>query len=277
MGRMDGKVAFITGAARGQGRSHAVRLAEEGADIIATDLCGQLDTVKYPMGTAAELQETVAAVEALDRRIFAGAADVRSMDELQRVLDEGVAEMGRLDVVCANAGISTQGISWELSEQEWDETIEVNLSGVWRTLKAAVPKLIEQGGGGSIVITGSTASILGFGGVLHYTAAKHGVLGIMKALVNEVSQYRIRVNLVVPTSTNTPMIQNDGMRELFGVSKEAPMEEYAAAFQSMHTLPVPWMEPVDISNAVLFLASDEARYVTGTVLQVDGGFCTKVG
>jgi SDR family mycofactocin-dependent oxidoreductase len=277
MGRMEGKVAFITGAARGQGRSHAVRLAEEGADIIATDLCGQMDTVEYPMGTAEELAETAALVEALDRRVVTGKADVRSQEELQAVVDKGVAELGRLDVVCANAGISTQGVSWELTEQEWEETIQANLTGVWRTIKATVPFLIEQDEGGSIVITGSTASIEGFGGVLHYTASKHGVLGLMKALVNEVSQYRIRANLVVPTSTNTTMIQNEGMRELFGVSPDAPIEEFAAAFQTMHTLPVPWMEPVDISNAVLWLASDEARYVTGTVLQVDAGFLTKVG
>jgi SDR family mycofactocin-dependent oxidoreductase len=277
MGRMDGKVAFITGAARGQGRSHAVRLAEEGADIIATDLCGQMETVKYPMGTEEELAETAALVEALDRRIVTGKADVRSQEELQAVVDDGIAKLGRLDVVCANAGISTQGISWELSEQDWEETIQANLTGVWRTVKAVIPFLIEQDEGGSIVITGSTASIQGFGGVLHYTAAKHGVLGMMKALVNEVSQYGIRSNLVVPTSTNTTMIQNEGMRELFGVSMDASMEEYGAAFQSMHTLPVPWMEPVDISNAVLWLASDEARYVTGTVLKVDAGFTTKVG
>jgi SDR family mycofactocin-dependent oxidoreductase len=277
MGRMDGKVALVTGAARGQGRSHAIRLAEEGADIIATDLCGQLATVEYLMGTRAELEETVRAVERLDRRIFTGQADVRVMDELQAVVDEGVKELGRLDVVCANAGISTQGISWELTEQQWDETVDTNLAGVWHTVKATVPTLIEQDEGGSIVVTGSTASIMGFGGVLHYTAAKHGALGIVKALVNEVSRYRIRVNMVVPTATNTPMIQNDGMRELFGVSPDAPMEEYEAAFQAIHTLPVPWMEPVDISNAVLWLASDEARYVTGSVLQVDAGFCTKVG
>jgi SDR family mycofactocin-dependent oxidoreductase len=277
MGRMEGKVAFITGAARGQGRSHAIRLAEEGADIIATDLCGQMETVKYPMGTAEELAETAAAVEALDRRVVTAKADVRSQEELQAVVDKGIAELGRLDVVCANAGISTQGISWELTEQEWEETIQANLTGVWRTVKATVPFLIEQDQGGSIVITGSTASIDGFGGVLHYTASKHGVLGLMKALVNEVARYRIRANLVVPTSTNTTMIQNDGMRELFGVAPDAPIEEFAAAFQTMHALPVPWMEPVDISNAVLWLASDEARYVTGTVLQVDAGFLTKVG
>lgn len=277
MGRVEGKVALVTGAARGQGRAHAVRLAEEGADIIAIDICEQLETVTYPMATPEDLEETARLVEEQDRRIVARQADVRDFDSLSGAVQEGVSELGRLDIVSANAGISTMGMTWELTEQQWSEMQEVCLGGVWRTLKATVPQLIEQGDGGSIVLTGSTASLKGFAGVPHYTAAKHGVLGLMRALVNEVSQYRIRVNTVVPTSTNTPMIQNEAMRDLFGVAHDAPMEEYASAFQSMHTLPVPWAEPVDISNAVLFLASEEARYVTGTVLQVDCGFHTKVG
>jgi SDR family mycofactocin-dependent oxidoreductase len=274
---MDGKVALITGAARGQGRSHALRLAEDGADIIAVDICGQMDTVTYPMSTPEDLAETARLVEELDRRVVARPADVRDMESLQQAVDAGIAELGRIDIVSANAGISTMGLSWELTEQQWSETIEVNLAGVWRTIKASVPTMIAQGDGGSIVLTGSTASIQGFGSLVHYTASKHGVLGIMRTLVNEVSQYSIRVNTVVPTSTSTPMIHNEGMRELFGVTPDAPMEEFGAAFQAMHTLPVPWCEPRDISNAVAFLASDEARYVTGTVLQVDAGFCTKVG
>ncbi len=277
MGRMDGKVALVTGAARGQGRAHAVRLAEEGADIIAVDICEQMDTVPYPMATPEDLAETARLVEEIDRRIVARPADVRNFESLQSAVEAGVAELGRLDTVCANAGISTMGLTWELSEQQWSEMQEVCLAGVWRTIKATVPRMIEQGEGGSIIITGSTASIKGFAGVAHYTAAKHGVLGLMRALVNEVSQYSIRVNTVVPTSTNTPMIQNDAMRALFGVAPDAPIEEFAQAFQAMHTLPVPWAEPRDISNAVLFLASDEARYVTGTILQVDAGFVTKVG
>lgn len=277
MGRMEGKVAFVTGAARGQGRSHAIRLAEEGADIIAVDICSQLETVPYPMSTPEELTETADAVEALDRRIVARQADVRDFDSLKQAVDAGVAELGRLDVVCANAGISTMGLLVELSEQQWDEMIDVNLGGVWRTVKATVPQLIEQGQGGSIILTGSTASLKGFGGVGHYSAAKHGVLGLMRALVNELSQYNIRINTVIPTSTNTPMIQNDMMRELFQVAPDAPMEEYGQAFQAMHTLPVPWAEPRDISNAVLWLASDEARCCTGDIVQVDCGFHAKVG
>ncbi len=277
MGRMDGKVALITGAARGQGRSHAVRLAQEGADIIAVDICEQMETVPYPMARPDDLSETVRLIEQLDRRIVSRQADVRDFDALANAVEVGIAELGRLDVVCANAGISTMGLTWELTEQQWDEMIDTNLGGVWRTVKATVPKLIEQGEGGSLILTGSTASLKGFGGVPHYSAAKHGVLGLMRALVNEVSQYNIRVNVVVPTSTNTPMIQNDMMRALFQTAPDAPIEQYAAAFQSMHTLPVPWAEPVDISNAVLFLASDEARYVTGDIVQVDAGFHAKVG
>jgi SDR family mycofactocin-dependent oxidoreductase len=277
MGRMEGKVAFVTGAARGQGRSHAVRLAEEGADVIAIDVCEQLPTVPYPMSTPDDLAETAKQVEALDRRIITRQADVRDFDSIKQAVDGGVAELGRLDVVVANAGISTMGLTWELTEEQWDEMIEVNLGGVWRTVKATIPVLIEQGHGGSIIITGSTASLKGFAGVPHYSAAKHGVLGLMRALVNEVSQYNIRVNTVIPTSTNTPMIQNDMMRELFQVAPDAPLEEYAKAFQAMHTLPVPWAEPRDISNAVLWLASDESRYSTGDIVQVDCGFHAKVG
>ena len=277
MGRMKGKVAFVTGAARGQGRSHAVRFAEEGADIIAIDICEQLSTVPYPMATPGDLAETAKAVEALDRRIVARQADVTDFEAVKRTVDEGVAELGRLDVVCANAGISTMGLTWELTEEQWNEMIDVNLGGVWRTVKATIPVLIDQDEGGSIIITGSTASLKGFAGVPHYSAAKHGVVGLMRALVNEVSRYNIRVNTVIPTSTNTPMIQNNMMRELFQVAPDASLEDYGQAFQAMHTLPAPWAEPRDISNAVLWLASDESRYCTGDILQVDCGFHAKVG
>jgi SDR family mycofactocin-dependent oxidoreductase len=270
---MEGKVALVTGAAGGLGRAHAIRLAQEGADVIVTDL-GAADEVT---ATADDLSETAAAVRTVGRDAFMGYADVRSQEQLQAVVDRGIDALGRLDVVCANAGISTQGVSWKLSEEDWETTIQINLTGVWRTVKATVPFLIDQDEGGSIVITGSTASIKGFGGALHYTASKHGVVGLMKALVNEVSRHRIRVNLVAPAATNTAMIHNDGSREFFGFPPDVSDEEYGAAFQAMNALPVPWVEPEDISNAILWLASDEARYVTGTVLPVDAGFCTKVG
>ena len=274
MGRMDGKVVMITGAARGQGRSHALRLAEEGADIIAVDICDHIDSVPFSMGNADDLAETVKLVENLDRRIVARQADVRDSGQIQAALDEGLSEFGRVDVLCANAGIASMGMTWDLTEEQWQDVIDVNLTGVWRSIKAVVPTLIEQGTGGSIVITSSMAGVMGLGGIAHYTAAKHAVIGLMRSLVNEVSQFRIRVNCVNPTTVNTPMIQNDAFYQYVGATTS---EEMGAFFQGLNALPVPWVEPIDISNAVLYLASDESRYVTGLTLWVDAGLGTKVG
>src|SRR5882724_3482974 len=274
MGRMDGKVALITGAARGQGRSHALRLAEEGAEIIAVDICDHIDSVPFSMGTADQLAETAKMVENLDRRIVTRQADVRDSAQLKAAVEEGVSEFGHIDVVCANAGIASMGLTWELTDEQWQNVIDVNLTGVWRTLKAVIPTMIEQGTGGSIIITSSMAGEMGLAGISHYTAAKHAVMGLMRSLVNEVSQYGIRVNCVNPTTVNTDMIQNDAFYQYVGATTP---EEMGAFFQSLHTLPVPWVEPIDISNAVLFLASDESRYVTGLPLWVDAGLGTKVG
>jgi len=273
MGRMDGKVALITGAARGQGRSHALRLAEEGADIIAVDICDHIDTVPMTMGTADDLAETVKQVENLDRRIVARRADVRDSAQLQAAVDEGLTEFGHIDVLCANAGIASMGLTWEITEEQWQDMMDVNLTGVWRSIKAVLPTMIEQGTGGSIVITSSMAGVMGLGGIGHYTAAKHAVIGLMRSLVNEVSVHRIRVNTVNPTTVNTPMIQNDAFYQYAGGSAE----QMAALFQSLNAIPVPWVETIDISNAVLYLASDESRYVTGLTLWVDAGLGTKVG
>ena len=274
MGRMDGKVALITGAARGQGRSHALRLAEEGAEIIAVDICDQIGTVPFTMGTSDELAETAKMVENLDRRIVTCIADVRDSEQLQGAVELGLSEFGHLDVVCANAGIASMGMLCDLTEEQVQDVIDVNLTGVWRTLKATVPTLIEQGTGGSIIITSSMAGVLGLAGIGHYTATKHAVIGLMRSLVNEVSQYRIRVNCVNPTTVDTPMIQNDAFYQYCGGTTS---EEMGAVFQALNALPVPWVEAVDISNAVLFLASDESRYVTGLTLWVDAGLGTKVG
>ena len=276
MGRMDGKVALVTGAARGQGRSHAVRLAQEGADIVAVDLCAQIQTVPYPMSTPEDLQQTVAAVEELDRRIVAREADVRRSDQLRAAVDEGLSQFGHIDVVCANAGIFSTAPYTEITDELWDDMIAVNLTGVFRTVQAVLPHLIERGQGGSIILTSSTAGISGFGNFAHYTAAKHGVVGLMRTLVQEVSHLNIRVNTVHPTSVNTDMIQNEAMYTLF--SPDNPTREaFGSIFGSMNALPIEWVEPVDISNAVLFLASDESRYVTGQQLKVDAGFCEKTG
>jgi (+)-trans-carveol dehydrogenase len=274
-GRVEGKVAFITGAARGQGRSHAIRLAEEGADIIAVDICQQLDTVPYAMATPDDLAETVKSVEALDRRIVATQADVRDYGALKGALDAGVAELGRLDIVCANAGIFSFTTE-ELDERMWKDMIDVNLTGVWHTTKAAVPHLVEGGRGGSIVLTSSTAGLMGFPNFAHYVSAKHGVVGLMRTLALELAPHMIRVNSVHPTSVNTDMIHNKATYDLFAPDLENPTKEQVGErFQDLNALPIMWVEPRDISNAVLFLASDEARYITGVTLPVDAGSTQK--
>lgn len=279
MGRMDGKVALVTGAARGQGRSHALRLAEEGAEIIAVDLCGQIDTVPYGMSHPADLDETTKRIEDLDRRVVAQQADVRDGASLQAAVSAGLSEFGQIDVVCANAGIFSYAPAWEMTDQMWDDMIAVNVTGVWKTLRAALPSMIERGAGGSLVLTSSTAGLRGFANMVHYTAAKHGVVGVMRNMVQEVSQFGIRCNTVHPTAVDTDMIQNEPMYKLFlpeASPEELTRENYAAAFQSLHTMAHPWVEPRDISNAVLWLASDESRYVTGQTIAVDLGFLEKV-
>ncbi|MFV0457522.1 MAG: mycofactocin-coupled SDR family oxidoreductase [Actinomycetales bacterium] len=275
-GRMQGKVAFITGAARGQGRSHAVRLAQEGADIIAVDICQDIDTVtrNYSLATEADLEETVQAVKALDRRIVAVRADVRDLEELQAAFDQGLSELGRVDTVVANAGIATFGRTWELTADEWKDMIDVNLTGVFHTAKVAIPTLIEQGDGGSITFTSSIGGLKGIMGVGHYVAAKHGIVGLMRTLANELGEYRIRVNTIHPTNVDTTMIQNPGTWAMF--SPENPSRENAVpGFMTLNRLPVPWVESIDISNALLYLASDEGRYVTGVTLPVDAGAYVK--
>ena len=265
MGRIDGKVAFITGAARGQGRSHAIRLAEEGADIIAIDICQDYETVAYPLATSEDLQETVAAVEALGRRIVAREADVRDGDAVKAAVDDGVAELGRLDVVVANAGVCTVQPWDEVTPQVWRDTIDTNLTGVWNTCVHAAPHLID-GGGGSMILTSSTAGHKGMPFVGPYVAAKHGIVGIMRLLATELGRHSIRVNTLHPTGVDTPMgAMNVALEPLLDDNPElAPL--------FMNILPVELTDPRDQSNAVLFLASDEARYVTGLELKVDAGY-----
>ncbi|TAJ46807.1 MAG: NAD(P)-dependent oxidoreductase [Herbiconiux sp.] len=278
-GRVEGKVAFITGAARGQGRSHALRLAQEGADIIAVDICESIPGMEkyYAGATEEDLAETVRQVEALDRRIVARKADVRDYPALKAALDEGVAELGHVDIVSANAGIFAFGEQSQLVEDaEWEMVNDINAKGVWHTAKAVIPHLIEQGTGGSIILTSSTAGLKGTPNVVAYTASKHAVVGIMRTLALELAPHRIRVNTVHPTSVNTDMIQNEATYRLFMPDNPHPTKEEAAPiFVGINALPIPWVEPVDISNAVLFLASDEARYVTGTELKVDAGYTVK--
>jgi SDR family mycofactocin-dependent oxidoreductase len=275
-GRVEGKVAFITGAARGQGRSHAIRLAQEGADIIAVDLCDQVESVPYPMATPEDLAETVKEVEALDRRIVATQADVRDYPALKAALDDGVAQLGQLDIVSANAGIVSYGLAADLEEQTWRDMIDTNLTGVWHAAKAAIGHLKAGGRGGSIILTSSTAGLMAMENLAHYVSAKHGVVGLMRTLALELAPDMIRVNSVHPTSVNTDMIHNDATYRLFAPDLENPTrEQVGERFQGLNALPVSWVEPVDISNAVLWLASDEARYVTGVTLPVDAGQLAK--
>lgn len=276
-GRVEGKVAFITGAARGQGRSHAVQLAQEGADIIAIDICKQIDGVDFPMSTPEDLAETVALVEKQGRRIIAAQADVRDYDALKAAVDDGVAQLGRLDIVVGNAGIGSTGARMhQITEQIWQDTIDVNLTGVWHSVKAAIPHIIEGGRGGAIVLTSSVGGLKAHPHIGHYIAAKHGVVGLMRTLGVELGKYNIRVNTVHPSQVNTPMAMNDWTYKMFRPDLENPtQEDFAPISQQMHILPVPWVEPEDISNAVLFLVSDEGRYVTGATLPVDAGAMLK--
>jgi (+)-trans-carveol dehydrogenase len=275
-GKLDGKVAFITGAARGQGRSHAVRLAQEGADIIAVDLCDQVGSVGYPLATPEDLAETVRQVESLDRRIVAAQADVRDYAGLKNAADDGVAQLGRLDIVSANAGILSHGLTAELDETSWQDMIDINLTGVWHTAKVAIPHMIAGGRGGSLILTSSGVVMKGTPNFAHYVSAKHGIVGLMRTLALELAPHSIRVNSVHPTSVDTGMLRNAETLRLFRPDLENPtVDDAADAFQAMNALPLRWVEPVDVSNAVLFLASDEARYITGITLPVDAGYALK--
>ena len=277
MGRLTGKVAFISGVARGQGRSHAIRLAQEGADIIGFDVLEPIAGSSSDPATEADLKETIKAVEALDRRIIARKADVRNFAQVKAVADEGAAEFGRLDIVLANAGISTQMAPAEdLTDEMFTDMVDINLTGVWRTAKAAIPHMKAAGNGGSIVLTSSVAGLMAYANIAHYVAAKHGVVGLMRTLAMELAPHMIRVNSVHPTTVNTPMVMNQATYSLFRPDLTNPtVDDFAAAAVQMNALPVPWLEAVDISNAILFLCSDEARYITGVTLPVDAGVMVK--
>jgi len=276
-GRVEGKVAFITGAARGQGRAHAVRLAEEGADIIAIDICKQVETVQIPLSTPEDLAETADLVKGRNRRIYTAEVDVRDFDALKAAVDAGVEQMGRLDIIVANAGIGNGGATLDkTSEPDWTDMIDINLGGVWKTVKAGVPHILAGGRGGSIILTSSVGGLKAYPHTGHYVAAKHGVVGLMRTFAVELGAQNIRVNSVHPTNVNTPLFMNEGTMKLFRPDLENPgPDDMKVVGQLMHTLPIGWVEPEDIANAVLFLASDESRYVTGVTLPIDGGSCLK--
>lgn len=277
MADFDGKVVFITGLARGQGRSHALAFARQGAAIVGLDICRQID-VSYDMATEEDLTETVRAVEAAGGEILARVADVRDGDAVEAVVAEGHERFGRLDVVCANAGIGVNQIadSWNLTRDHWQDMIDVNLTGPWNTVRATIPRLIETGAGGSVVFTTSLLALKGMQNVSNYTAAKHGVTGLMKSLAIELAPHRLRANAVVPTQTLTPMIDNVAGYRAFRPDLEEPTrDDFAAASMLTNTFPEPWVEPEDITAAVLWLASNQARFVTGISVPVDLGAMLK--
>ncbi len=278
MGTLEGKVAFITGAARGQGRSHAIRLAEEGADIIALDIVHDIDTMQYALSTPDDLAETVRQVEALGRRIIATQGDVRDYDAVAAAVDAGVAEFGRLDIVLPNAGIMGFARVEEFTEEAWSNMIAINLTGVWHAVKASIPHVRAGGRGGAIILTSSTYALMGAPNAGSYVAAKHGVVGLMRTLALELAPEFIRVNTVAPTVVDTTMVQNEAIYSLF--APELPPEERTPdviypRFQDLNAMPIPFVEPRDVSNAVAWLVSDEARYVTGINLSVDAGAVLK--
>jgi SDR family mycofactocin-dependent oxidoreductase len=276
MPALAGKVALITGAARGQGRSHAVRLAAEGADIIAIDICAQIESVPYPLARPADLEQTAAEVRALGGKIVTAHADVRSQAELRAAVDAAVGQLGRLDIVCANAGIHSSAPAYEMPEQAWQDLIDVNLTGVWLTCKVAVPHIIAGGRGGVVIVTASVAGHKPYATISHYVAAKHGLIGLTKTLAQELAPHGIRVNAISPTQVNTDMIQNDMIYRLFVPDAEHPTrDQFAEASQATNLLPVPWVEPSDVSDAVAFLAGDGARFITGVSLPVDAGVLAK--
>jgi len=274
--RVAGKVAFITGAARGQGRSHALCLAQAGADIIAVDVCAPVETACYEMPNLDDLAETVALVEASGRRIIAEQVDVRDLDALQRLVDNGVSELGRLDIVAVNAGIASPTWVQDISPGAWQEMIDINLTGAFNSVQVALGHIRFGGRGGSIVLTSSVDGLKGGAGHAHYNAAKYGVTGLMHSLSVELAPDRIRVNSLHPTNVNTEMIINPAIMGLFRPGQaDVTIEEFAAVASEMHALPIPWVEPIDVSNALLFLVSDDARYITGVALPIDGGRLAK--
>lgn len=270
--RLAGKTAFITGAARGIGRAQAIRFAQEGAAIIGVDLCGPVESVQVPSATPGELDETARLVEQAGGRIATDIVDVRDLDGLRAAADRGVSHFGGLDIVCATAGITSRSLAIEMPESTWRTMLDVNLTGVWHTCTATIPHLINSGAG-SIVMINSIAGLRGLLGVAHYTAAKHGMVGLMRSLAIELAPHDIRVNSVHPTNVDTPLIQNDFVRSAFrpDLDRAPTQEEFAVAATRMNMLAVPWVEPVDVANASLFLASDEARYITSASLSVDAG------
>ena len=275
-GPLEGRVAFITGAARGQGRAHAIRLANEGADIIAIDVCGPIsDTITYPLGTSDELAETVRAVEAAGRKVLAREVDIRDLAALQQVVADGIEQFGRLDILVANAGVLSWGRLFEMSEEQWNSVIDVNLNGTWKTIRAAVPAMIEAGHGGSIIIVSSSAGLKATPGNGHYAASKHGLTSLTNSLALEVGEFGIRVNSIHPYSIDTPMVEKEAMMELFGkfpsfIHSFKPFPYRAVSQEGASSLQ-DFMTAEEVSDVVAWLAGDGSLTISGSQINVDRG------
>jgi (+)-trans-carveol dehydrogenase len=270
-GRLEGKVALITGAARGQGRSHALALAREGADIFGVDMCAQVESVAYPLSTTDDLAETTRLVTGTGRRIETYIGDVRSSADMRAATEQAISTFGKIDIVVANAGIWTPGSVWEMDDQTWQDMIDINLTGVFNTVRFAIPQMIERKSG-SLVLISSTCGVKALGWMPHYNAAKHGVMGLTRSLALDLGPYFVRANAILPSTVNTPMIMNAPSYKIYRPDLENPTREEAmSGFYAHNAMPVPYVEPEDVSEAVLFLASDASRYITGIGLPVDLG------
>lgn len=272
MGRLSGKVALITGGARGQGRSHAVTFAREGADIITCDLVSQVATVPYPMSVPDDLNETVKLVEEQDRRCVAMQADVRDTAQLQAVVERGIAEFGKIDILVANAGIVAPVPLLDITDDGWSDMIDIDLTGVFKSIRAVAPHMVERRSG-RIIATASIVGRIGASGLSHYAAAKWGVIGLVKSAALEFGPYGVTVNAVCPTNVDTPMIQNPAMYALFAPGVQNPTrDDVTPGFSSLNALPVPWVQAQDISEGMLYLAAESGRYVTGETLTIAAGW-----
>ncbi len=272
MRRVDGKVALVTGAARGQGRSHAIRLGSEGAHLVLVDVGSPMRTTPYGLASADDLNETAALVERVGASVRTAVADVRDRGALDEIVRDAIGQFGRLDIVVANAGISGVGVLWELSRDEWQTMLDINVTGTWNTLSAAVPAMIAAGRGGSLITISSTAGLTGVTpGMGHYATTKHAVTGLARAFAVELAPYSIRSNSIHTGTVRTPMVDNALGRSLYTGTTTPTESEFGEALTRLNALPVPWLEPEDVSNAVLYLAGDESRYVTGTQVVIDAG------
>jgi SDR family mycofactocin-dependent oxidoreductase len=272
MGRFDGKVVLVTGGARGQGRSHAVEFAKEGADIVVTDIAKQVETVPYGMSSESDLAETVKRVEELDQRCLSVVADARDTAATNRAVEAAIAEFGKIDILLANHGLLSLSPVADMPDEMWDDVIDSDLTGVFKSIRAVLPHMLARKSG-RIIATASMAGRTGLPTVAHYCAAKWGVIGLIKSVAREVAAEGITVNCICPTNLDSDMIHNPAFYALFAPGIENPTrEQVEPGFTSLNAIPVPWIEAIDISNAMMFLASPEARYITGEALHVSAGW-----